>query len=354
MAWQQLPGGVFYPVPPDTYFTTGPSFSNQVLNTSSDKLGMMFRVGKTGNIRKFGIVTRTVTTGATVDLRIETVDSTTGNPSGTLWGTTTNASLVIASTDDNVFLESTLTADAAVVIGDLIAAVVANAGTGSMNLAASSDWADLYASYNSRFTSSAWTKQTGVAPICLLQYDDGSYTYNEGVHSYLSVTHTSFNSTSTPDERGLKFKLPIPVKVRGMWCYVDPDNDFNVKLYDSDGSTALIDLDIDNSNVASTVERMYVFLFPSVVTLVENTFYRLTILPDSSTNMELAGYAVSAAAHLDNEPGGQNFHQTTRTDAGSWTDLTTARPYMGLILDSLDDGTSQIVIPRRGGSFMKM
>lgn len=354
MAWQQLFGGVFYPTPPDVYYTTGPSHTGQILNTSSDRLGMVFRIGKAGNIRKFGIVTRAVTTGTTLDLRIETVNLTDGNPSGTLWATDTNASLVVGSGDDYVFLESTLTADAVVSLGDLIAAVVANSGSGVLNLAASSDWQNCYASYCSRYTASAWTKQTGVVPICLLQYDDGSYVYSEGIHASVSVTHTSYGSTSSPDERGLKFSFPMPVKIRGIWAYIDPDNNFNIKLYDTDGSTTLIDLAIDNDAVVSKAERLFVYLFPSIVTLQKNSFYRLTLVPNSATTMELGGITVNAAAHLDCEQGGQNFHQTTRTDSGSWTDTTTARPYIGLILDSFDDGSGQIVIPRRGGSFMKM
>ena len=34
--------------------------------------------------------------------------------------------------------------------------------------------------------------------------------------------------------------------------------------------------------------------------------------------------------------GGPNFHYTSRTDAGAWTDVTTQRPWMGLELLQID------------------
>ncbi len=48
---------------------------------------------------------------------------------------------------------------------------------------------------------------------------------------------------------------------------------------------------------------------------------------------------VDAAAVMDAMPWGQNFHFSSRVDAGSWTgDDVLRRPVMGLITDGLDDG----------------
>jgi hypothetical protein len=343
-----------FPEPPDSYFTVGPSFSSILLNTSSDRAGSVFRIPKAGNVRKIGFATRTVTTGATVDVRLETVDLATGTPSGTLWGTNTNGSQVINSSDDNVWLTTTLTADAAVSMGDLIALSINNAGSGNWNLAASADWADARGVYNLRFTSSAWTKQASQAPILALEYDDGSYFPIEGVFPYVALTHTSFGSTSSPDERGLRFKFPFPVRVRGCWAYIDPDNDFRIKLYDTDGSSTLINILIDKDALGSNAEAFFAFTFTSIVELQRDNYYRLSVVPESATTMELGGVTVNSLALMDALKSGPNFHLTTRTDAGSWSETTTQRPYMGVILDAFDDGVGNIVIPRRGGVLCKM
>jgi len=41
---------------------------------------------------------------------------------------------------------------------------------------------------------------------------------------------------------------------------------------------------------------------------------------------------------LDMLSGGQAFHFSSRADAGAWSDTTTRRPIMGLILSAADDG----------------
>jgi len=47
---------------------------------------------------------------------------------------------------------------------------------------------------------------------------------------------------------------------------------------------------------------------------------------------------VALAAAMDGFPGGQNVHRTERTDLGAWTDTTTKRPWMGVLLTGFNDG----------------
>lgn len=313
-----------------------PNLATLVLDASGEKAAVICYAPKTGNIAKIGWPTATVTTGSTFDVRLETVSLVTGDPTGTLWNTTTNGSQVVANADDNVWLTTTLTSQAAVVQGDTIAVVLVQT-TGNMS---TNNFFDDFnnIAYPDHFTA-AWSKQATQCGMMALEYSDGSYAHITGVHPYLAVSYTSFNSGSTPDERGLYFSFPFPVQVSGWWAWADGDEDFTVRLYDSDGSTVLLS-SLADTNVRSepTGGGICRRQFAGTVNLSANTFYRLTVLPGTATDVRLGDFDVNAAAIMDACEGGRNFHFTSRTDGGVWTQTTTKRPWMGLLVNALSDG----------------
>lgn len=321
-----------------------PSVGALVIDAASEKVGCVIQAPKTGTIDRVLFATATVTTGATVDVRVETVSTTDGLPTGTLFGTNTNASKVIANGDDNTHIETTLTAGASVTRSDILALVVSNpaASFGNMQIAAHLGSARSGAfPYTCHFTAS-WAAQVAAnhSVAFAVRYSDGAwYPVCPNALPVLTILSSSFASNSTPDERGLKFKFPWPVRVRGFWMYGDTDPaNSTVNLYDSDGSAVLNSLAIDKDQMANEIARNRWYLFDDVHELAADTFYRLTLVPDTTTSVTLGGFTVGAAAYLDAAPCGQNFHYTERTDAGAWTDTTTQRPFMGLLLDGFDDG----------------
>jgi hypothetical protein len=110
----------------------GTTFDVVPIFVNAGEYAYIFRAPKTGTITKVGFRTVTVITGATVDVRLETVSATDGHPTGSLVGTNANASQVIADTNDNVFFTVTLTAGASVTAGDVLAVVVVAPATGSL------------------------------------------------------------------------------------------------------------------------------------------------------------------------------------------------------------------------------
>ena len=96
------------------------------LDAGSEKAAVIDSAVAAKSIRKVRFRTGTVTTGATLDIRIETLDAS-GDPSGTLWAANTNVSHVLNATDDNVWLVTgALTADATLAVGDKYAIVIVN------------------------------------------------------------------------------------------------------------------------------------------------------------------------------------------------------------------------------------
>ena len=184
-----------------------------------------------------------------------------------------------------------------------------------------------------------------------VRYNDGSYAWTPWLFPASTFGNTAFNSASTPDERGLYFSSPVPVRASGIWVYVDADADFDLKLYDSDGSTVLKTIAVDTDLRALVAARIQYHYFPASQELLANTNYRLTALPGASS-IGLAEFTVNAAAIMDAFSGGQACHLTTRADAGAWTQTTTQRPIMGLIIDGLSDGAGgggMIVHPGMSG-----
>lgn len=158
-------------------------------------------------------------------------------------------------------------------------------------------------------------------------------------------TVSSWNSGASPDQRGMKFKLPASscttFKVAGVRMAVGPTNSastWSLNLYDS-ASNVIQNKTFTNSdayNSASIVIRDYYFDESTLTALSPNTDYRIAVEATSATlgcmtYIELNGAFDCSSAFI---PDG-TFHLTTRTDAGAWTDTTTGWFPMQLIIDDL-------------------
>lgn len=340
-AQQTLKNGFVFPYMPRSN-TSGPTIASMLLDAADEKAAWIVQAPKTGNISKVGFRTAVVTTGATVDVRVETVSTTTGDPTGTLFAANTNASQVILSTDDSLWFLTTLTASAAVTKGDFLAVVIVNpsASPGNMNIARFQDDAGNDFPYADLFTT-VWSKSQQ-APVGAFEYDDGSYEPFVAFWPFKDVGTVSANSGSTPDEAGLYFSFPFPVRVTGLtsWSSSASGASPTFKLYDSDGSTVLNSISPDDNISVSTSTEYRVYYFNSTHSLLANTFYRLTMAPGNTTNVAVGYFDTNTAAQMDAASGGQNFHWTQRTDAGAWSETTTRRPFISLIIDAFDNGAS--------------
>jgi hypothetical protein len=315
------------------------TFSTATLDADGEKYAWIFQAPKSGTIDRLAFRTGVITTGGTVDVRLETVSDTTGDPSGSLQATNTNAALAIADGDDSIWKEATLTAGATVTKGDVLAAVLVVATGFSGNLTSMGNVMDYGAGwqfpYDDHFAGGAWTKG-GQAACWVVRYNDGTYP-PIGTVPALSISNSPFNSGSSPDERGLYFQLPYPCRLSGCIMLAAFAGGGTIKVYDSDGSTVLTSLVRDPDQNVNTNVGPGRYLFPTSVELEASTNYRLTLLPSSVTDNNLTTITVSDAAMLDALDGGQNFHLTTRTDGGAWSQTTTQRPMIHLLLDAFDD-----------------
>lgn len=302
-----------------------------VFDAANEKLAYVFQAPKTGTIDRVGFLVSAFTTGATIDVRLETVDSA-GDPSGSLVATDSNAAYVISSTG---FKEVTLTAGAAVTKGAWIAVVLVNPAVSQAVVSIPRfDLGEIdSAAYYGNYTGS-WSKGRD-ALAGVVRYSDGSYPAMSRIHPFAAPPATvAFSSSSTPDERGNKLTVPFACEVAGFWSAHSTDTDARTfRLYDA-ANNVLGSLAVSGALLSSTAA--FHWLLPVPVALSAGQVVRLTTLPGAaSMNLWESTFPAGMEAAM---PGAGWAMLTTRADAGAWTDLSTSFAHMGLIISKVRAG----------------
>ena len=99
MVLVSIPITAFPEMPPQATSTYGFTVSgaSNLMDANGEKVANVFVATKTGNISKIYVRFGTVTTPQDVDIRVESVDLTTGSPSGNLLAANTNGTILSAS-----------------------------------------------------------------------------------------------------------------------------------------------------------------------------------------------------------------------------------------------------------------
>jgi len=334
MSIQTIKGGLYIPQP--LGLTSFVFLTNRLLNAANEYVAHVTEAPADGSIEKVGFRAGNITATGNVDVRLETVSN--GDPTGTLLGTNSNKVITLTNgVDDFTWITATLTTPVTVSKGDKIAMKILYS-TGGHNIAIAMTSTNAMYPYTV-YDNGALVRHDEHA-IMALEYAGGVYHRIQNCEPIATLLESQYRTGTSPDEKGIKFKLPFRYRVTG--CFLrgySTSTDFDLKLYDSDGTTVLTTTSIDGEAQAGSVVQGYgFFLFDTEVILQPDTFYRLTKLPTEDSFTEIFGYEVDSVAIMDATDGGQDFHATERTDAGAWTDLTDRHWFMGLIIDGIDTG----------------
>jgi hypothetical protein len=186
-------------------------------------------------------------------------------------------------------------------------------------------------------SSGTYAKAMGDWCVFALRYSDGTYAnFDMQVLPASAVTNTSFNSGSAADERALRFQVPVAMRILGVTarCDINAGGDVDWILYDS-SSNVLASVSVDG-DISGQVIDVGHYLFTASYDLAANTTYRLSMKPTTATSGSLQDITVNNNANLQAMPGGIQWYGSTRVDGGAWTDSTTTRPLIGLIIDGID------------------
>jgi hypothetical protein len=349
MAMTDLIGTILLPSPGIGGWNTGPGFQGATITGSEHGYAAIFQAPKAGNIRKIHWATANVTTGATMTVGLETVSLTDGFPTGTPFGTNTFASVVVGNADDNTFFATTLTADATVTQGEILAFVIRNptASFGSMTFAATAIDIDGQIPYGSH--KQATFANTSILLMFSVEYDDGTVVPIDGISppstSNLTIT---LGTGSTPDVGGWLFTAPVSMRAIGAYCYCDRDGDVTLKLvstaYNQGAATGILattpTLDANVRRDAALRHTRARFL--ASYDLVAGTSYRLVLESNGATTSTLSYFNAPSALLLDAVPlGGCLTTAKDPTANGDWTNYnsgTFRRVLMGLMVSGFDTG----------------
>lgn len=345
--------------------STGPT--SKTLQAIGDYAALICQAEEDATItRVTGYVNARNGTPGTTRVGIQSVNTTTGLPTGTWLGSvdlTTDATNFPATT----VKEWTLSTNATVTRGQYYAIVI-SALSGTWNTA--TDNLQLYV-----------TQGTGVGPsLAVFPYTYDVINSVAGAKTTLAIlpclgagssttqyriAHKpasigSWNSGSTPNQRGIKFKLPASTvssfKIVGVRMAVGPTNSastWDLNLYDS-SSNVIQSRSFTNQeafNVSTLLIRDYYFSTTTLATLSPNTDYRIAVQATNAslgcmTYIEMSSATDCSSAFI---PGG-TYHGTTRAGTGAWTDTTTTWFPMQLIIDDLTVTTSGGLVVHPGMS----
>lgn len=318
----------------------------KTLDADGEYTAAMFRFPKTGTLKKIGFRTGTVTAADTINIRLETVDATTGYPSGTLYldeSPGSSGSQAAPSSNTTYWVAINGTTGVSVTKGDL-AAIKASLTyvDGKLEIISHFSSGTHAFPYVEDYLGATHAKDTGEQGNFGLEYD-GEIVQCHGMYPAIYATFSSSWSTSGY-KKGMCFQVPFKCRISGVCYHADADNDCQVILYDSDQATAVQTWDIDK-DVRGTVNRaMYELYLTTPKILTINTKYRLVLqaLGSNITNYMIYTYSDGAVNAMAGITGGINCYYTecngTPVNEASWTDTVTNRPDCGVIIDQLDDG----------------
>lgn len=348
LTYVRVPGsGLWIPAVPPWQFGSPGFTSGSALTSTSHAQHYICQVPKTGTLKGFGCRILSVTTPNTVRCGFQNVDATNGRGDGSFdeYVDVASGSLPTGWFDTSTI--GPITNDGtgggtkrSVTAGDLIAAVLVPTAT-AVELRHQFTALEYWAGPGGNFPYAVDTvtgAKHDLSPFALLYDDD---TWGEVLYPPVDAFNSAtFNSTDSPDERALRFSLPFNYTIRGFYFKTNISNDLDFVLYDSDGTTALATISADKDIYRDGGFGYYTMrLFTSSIALAADTFYRIAQKPGGS-NVTYYDFDVPSAALMDTQDGGSDFHESHRTDAGSWTNVTTRRPWAGIIIDQIETGVS--------------
>lgn len=332
--------------PNDIYYT---------LDAADELCGVVFQIPRTGTLTKLCVRSRLVTKSDAVKISIQTVDPTTGYPTGTLYQANAYGVIDSVAAQTNYWVALNSGNGISVTKTDIVAVVFEFDSYVAGNLQFSTGISNMPTGYGQfpysfGYAASTWTLGTSPNMNVGLQYlVDGTAIVEPVMYGLPGVrsTNLSVNSGSNPNVVGMRFKLPYVCRLAGVMVNVDLDDTLDVILYDSDGTTVLESWTLD-PDISGTDVGMSIWLqLPTPRIMQIDRVYRLVVAPQTATNTSIQHITVAddgdakAMAAVD---GGAEWYTTsclgTPTQLSDWTDAPTNRPWFGLIIDQLDDGVS--------------
>jgi hypothetical protein len=341
-AWPTTPAYLRSPRPSAT------ALSTYAMPAQYNGIAFRFRAPGTGDVKGVRVRWGTVTAAGTVTVRIETIDATTGKPTGTLYDA--NATITATPVAGNQLFTFAVLPTTGLVAGTEYAVVVQTATAGTAHTITGYSLGALDGQASGNFPAAAltnadvrtpanWAEVASATPACGIVLEDDSEPNVAWVNCPSNVQVVIWGTIGS----GAKLTLSARILASGLvLCAIrtgTPAGDLRGRILDSSGTLvagATVTLDKDSLTSASTKNVMA--HFAAAVALPAGTY---TILWDSPNSVSGSncwtltyGVAWSTACRSDNM-----IRRTTADTTASpivWDDTNTTHVFIGgLVLSDI-------------------
>ncbi len=264
--------------------------SISTVDADNEKIAVIFQCPEDGELEYVALGIGAVGTypAADVDIRLETVNLTTGNPTGTLFGANTNYAWTFSTGSYAMYKIGPMTANASVSQGDYIAVVYvppASPDNGNVGFTGMGD--ETYGfPYSKFYNGSAWVT-TPSRIKAVLYYTTGVAVHPANLGASV-IWNQAVNSGDTYNHLGVSLTSRVALEVPGMWSFVDLDADATCKLI-SGTDTVEKSCSLDSNYRVGNYQQLHYGYFTTPLDVVADTAYKYVIAPDSVTDVIFFG-----------------------------------------------------------------
>lgn len=295
-----------------------------------------------------------VSSAGVITLRIETIDATTGKPSGSLYDAAATKTFTPVAGWQTVTFDSLPTTNLTVGAEYAIVLLTTTGGTtqtlrGHCALgAASSVYPTIALTASDGTTRSNFAEVAGTIPLCSLVLEDDTEDPMGMMPCATSTTHNIFGTAAL----ALKVTTVGTLEVLGTsFTFVKvgtPAGDLRVRIFDGSNNVVTngsVTIDKDSISTAGTTRRQRP-LFPGLASLTAGT-YRVVL--DSPSSVDSSNcWRVLCPIPVTTAVVPANYVASTCPDVGTpvWTDSATAdQPPIRLVVNNITAGASSTGVP---------
>lgn len=326
------------------------------INSQYEKVAMVFVAPSTNYIDGVFFKLSQVTTGCTLNVRIEQVDTATGEPNGVLISSTAgreSATTVTVSAAGNFYAQFPQDEELGsfeLTQGTLCAVLfrVASGTPSGIHFATFQDdnaacGMPYCLDYDGTTSTQSVTFVDNRAPVMGILVGQGTYQIKH-FWPFTSVQVETFGATSTPDTIGNRLQITAPSRICGARVWVDSDSTGTIKLYDKNGSTVLASANIYASVPPVETAHVAEYFFSQSVDLAVGNYY-LAVEATSATigiaTMTFPTSPVNYAWRSSPLGAGTLAYATctqTPTSTSSWTITTSKQAFITPIFSGSELG----------------
>ena len=303
-----------------------------------------FTAYSVNDIKSVRLFWSSVSAAGTVQIRIETIDTATGKPTGTLYDANATINITpVAGIQTYTFATLpttglTVGTEYAIVLLTTVAGTTQTLGSHIASAGQTGYPTIVLAAVDGTIRTN-FAEVTSSTPLCSL-VDESDIERPEAFLPYTAVSLGSIYVYSTTNFAAQKFIINTAIKIAGVVFMIGkngtPAGDLRIRIFDSANNViAGSTVTLNATSLINSSPKRAAAIFPSIIELAAGT-YRIVFDSAGSANSTNA-FSMRTAAFL-HANAVNPWRSSTSSDAVNWTDSTTTQAAVYLLLDDFVAG----------------